>query len=79
MSDVKLVIESIPIPAEGFSEEIRGCSLTDEAGHPEKTCDERFKALEKLSFFIFIFIFVFVAVSIRCRSYLLFALSGDDL
>jgi hypothetical protein len=39
MSNVELVIELISIPAEGFSEEIRGCSLADEVGYSEETCD----------------------------------------
>lgn len=73
MSDVKLVIESIAIPAESFSEEIRGCSVADEAGCSEETCDAVPNFLEKLHFFILVFP---VAV---IRSYLSFALSGDDL
>lgn len=76
MSDVKLVIESITISAEGFSKEIRGCSLADEAGYSEETSYADPKFLEKFRFFVLVFL---VAVIMRCRSYLTFALSGDDL
>ena len=76
VSDVKLVIESISIPTESFSKEIRGCSLADEAGYSEETCDAGPNSLEKFRFFILVFL---VAVIMRCRSYLPFALSGDDL
>lgn len=76
MSDVELVIESISISAEGFSEEICGCSLADEAGYSEETCDASPKFLEKFRFFVLIFP---VAVIIRCRSYFPFALSRDDV
>lgn len=76
MSDVELVIESISIPAESFSEEIRGCSLADEAGYSEETCDAGPNFLEKFRFFVLIFL---VAVIMGCGGYLPFALSGDDL
>ena len=76
MSDVELVIESISIPAESFSEEIRGCSLADKAGYSKETCDAGPNFLKKFRFFVLVFL---VAVIMRCRSYLSFALSRDDL
>lgn len=76
MSDVELVIESISIPAEGSSKEIRGCSLADEAGYSEETCDTGPQFLEKFRFFVLVFVLVII---MRRRSYLSFALSGDDI
>ena len=76
VSDVELVIESISIPAESFSKEIRRCSLADEAGYSEETRDAGPSFLEKFRFFVLVFL---VAVIMRCTSYLPFALSGDDL
>lgn len=76
MSDIELVIESISIPGEGFCEEIRGCSLADEAGYSEETCDAGAKFLKKFHFFVLVFL---VTLIIKCRSCLPFALSGDDL
>lgn len=75
MSDVELVIESISVPAEGFGEEIGGCSLADEAGYSKETCDTGPKFPEKFRFFVFVF---FLAIIMRCRSYLSFALSRED-
>ena len=76
MSDIILVIESISIPAESFSKEIRGCSLADEVGYSEETCNAGPNFLKKFRFFVLVFLAVII---MRRRSYRPFALSRDDL
>ena len=76
MSDIKLIIKSIPIPAEGFSEEICRGSPADEARYSEETRDARRDFLEKLRLFV---LFFFTAIVMRCIGYLAFAFTGNDV
>lgn len=75
MSDVELVIESISIPAEGFSKDISERSPADEGGYSEQACDTGLKFLAKFCFFDLVFS---VAGIKRRRSYVPLTFSRDN-